>query len=297
MPNIILNKSNKDSRINQKGNKPNWLRVKLPTSKEYQKVRNLVDQHKLHTICESGNCPNIGECWGRGTATFMILGNECTRSCAFCAVKTARPKTYDKEEPKRVAQAIFKMQVKHAVITSVNRDDLRDRGSEVWHNTVLETKKLCPNTTIETLIPDVKASWEALYHMISPGQEVVSHNIETVESLYKQIVPQKKYTRVLEQLKRIKEFGKKTKTGIMVGMGETDEEIYKVMDDLAKLKLDILTIGQYLQPTEKHWKLREFVHPDRFKKLEEEGLKKGIKYIESGPLVRSSYKAEKHVYV
>lgn len=282
---------------NIKGKRPNWLRVKLPTSKEYAKIRNLVDKHKLNTICESGNCPNMGECWRRGTATFMILGNLCTRSCAFCAVATARPKSYDKEEPKRVAQAVFKMQVKHAVITSVNRDDLRDRGSEVWHNTVLEIKNFCPNTTIETLIPDVKATWEALYHMISPGQEVVSHNIETVPELYKQIVPQKKYSRAIEQLKRIKDYGKKTKTGIMVGMGETDEQIYQVMDDLANLGLDILTIGQYLQPSPKHWELKEYVHPDRFKKLEEEGLKRGIRYIEAGPLVRSSYRAEKHVNV
>ncbi len=282
--------------IKIKNKKPSWLRVKLPTNNEYKKVRELVDKYKLHTICESGNCPNIGECWGIGTATFMILGNECTRSCAFCAVATARPKIYDKLEPKRVALAIKKMQVKHAVITSVNRDDLKDRGAEVWHNTVVEIKKRCPNTTIETLIPDVKASWDALYTMIGAGQEVVSHNIETVERLYKPICPQKKYKRALEQLKRIKEFGKKTKSGIMVGMGETDKEMYALMDDLANLNLDILTIGQYLQPSPKHWQLREFIHPDKFLHLKEEGLRRGIKYVESGPLVRSSYKAEKHVY-
>ncbi|MCP3660051.1 MAG: lipoyl synthase [Bacteroidetes bacterium] len=296
MSEISLNNESNNN-LNQKGKKPDWLRVKLPTNKEYQKVRVLVDKYKLHTICESGNCPNMGECWGRGTATFMILGNECTRSCAFCAVKTARPKIYDKTEPKRVAEAVLKMQVKHAVITSVNRDDLKDRGSEVWHNTVLEIKKLCPDTTIETLIPCVKAKWEALYHMISPGQEVVSHNIETVPSLYKEIVPQKKYDRSMEQLRRIKEYGKKTKTGIMVGMGEKDEEVFQVMDDLAKLNLDVLTIGQYLQPSQKHWKLRNFVSPEKFEIYKSEGLKRGIRYVEAGPLVRSSYRAEKHVHV
>lgn len=280
-----------------KRKKPNWLRVKLPVGKEYAKVRKLVDEHKLNTICESGNCPNMGECWGAGTATFMILGNVCTRSCSFCAVATGRPPEYDTDEPRRVAEAIQLMGVKHAVITSVNRDELKDRGAEIWYQTVKETKKLSPETTIETLIPDVKSNWEALYRMISAGQEVVSHNMETVESLYRRVRPQAKYKRSLEQIKLIKEYGKRTKTGIMLGLGEKQEEIHKAMDDLVAHGCDILTLGQYLQPTKMHIEVAEFVHPDIFDQYREEGLKRGLKYVESGPLVRSSYHAERHVNV
>ena len=277
--------------------KPNWLRVKLPVGENYAKVRRLVDQHKLHTICESGNCPNMGECWGEGTATFMILGNVCTRSCTFCAVATGRPPEYDTEEPKRVAEAIKLMGVKHAVITSVNRDELKDRGAEIWYQTVIETKKASPETTIETLIPDVKGNWDALYRMIDGGQEVVSHNMETVESLYRRVRPQAKYSRSLEQIKLTKEAGKRTKTGIMLGLGETDAEVYKAMDDLAANGCHILTLGQYLQPTKRHIEVAEFIHPDKFDHFREEGLKRGLKYVESGPLVRSSYHAERHVNV
>ncbi|MEO9482836.1 MAG: lipoyl synthase [Ekhidna sp.] len=277
--------------------KPNWLRVKLPVGENYAKVRKLVDQHKLHTICESGNCPNMGECWGEGTATFMILGNVCTRSCTFCAVATGRPPEYDEEEPKRVAEAIKLMGVKHAVLTSVNRDELKDRGAEIWYQTVVETKKLSPETTIETLIPDVKGNWDALYRMIDGGQEVVSHNMETVESLYRRVRPQAKYNRSLEQIKLTNEAGKRTKSGIMLGLGETDEEVYKAMDDLVAYGLHILTLGQYLQPTKRHIEVAEFVHPDKFDHFREEGLRRGLKYVESGPLVRSSYHAERHVNV
>lgn len=277
--------------------KPEWLRVKLPVGKEYANVRKLVDEYKLHTICESGSCPNMGECWGAGTATFMILGNVCTRSCTFCAVATGRPNEYDADEPRRVAEAIFNMKVKHAVITSVNRDELRDRGAEIWYQTVIEVKKISPQTTIETLIPDVKGTWEALYRMISAGQEVVSHNMETVENLYRRVRPQAKYSRSLEQIKKTKEFGKRTKSGIMLGLGETTDEVYKAMDDLAAHGLDILTLGQYLQPTKMHIEVAEFIHPDKFAHYREEGLKRGIKYVESGPLVRSSYHAERHVNV
>ncbi|MFC2187633.1 lipoyl synthase [Peijinzhouia sedimentorum] len=284
----------KSQRANKK---PNWLRVKLPVGKEYAKVRKLVDQYKLHTICESGNCPNMGECWGAGTATFMILGNVCTRSCTFCAVATGRPPEYDQDEPRRVAEAIKLMGVKHAVLTSVNRDELKDRGAEIWYQTVVETKKLSPETTIETLIPDVKGNWAALERMISAGQEVVSHNMETVEGLYRRVRPQAKYDRSLEELRRIKEFGKRSKSGAMLGLGETDEEVFKLMDDLAAQSLDILTLGQYLQPTKMHYEVQEFVHPDKFEFFKEEGLKRGIKYVESGPLVRSSYHAERHVHV
>lgn len=280
-----------------KRKKPDWLRVKLPVGKEYASVRKLVDQHKLHTICESGNCPNMGECWGAGTATFMILGNVCTRSCSFCAVATGRPPEYDTDEPRRVAEAIQLMKVKHAVITSVNRDELKDRGAEIWYQTVVETKKLSPETTIETLIPDVKSNWDALIRMIEAGQEVVSHNMETVERLYRRVRPQAKYSRSLEQIKRTKDFGKRTKTGIMLGLGETVDEVHKAMDDLAEHSCDILTLGQYLQPTKMHIEVAEFIHPDQFAAYREEGLKRGLKYVESGPLVRSSYHAERHVNV
>ena len=279
----------------QRAKKPDWLRVKLPIGEDYRRVRNLVDEYKLHTICQSGNCPNMGECWGAGTATFMILGNVCTRSCSFCAVKTGKPTEYDEDEPARVAEAIFLMKVKHAVITSVNRDELKDKGAEIWHQTVKKIKELSPDTTIETLIPDVKANWEALEKMISAGQEVVSHNMETVESLYRKVRPQAKYDRSLEQIRRTKDFGKRTKSGIMVGLGETKEEVLKTMDDLAKHGCDVLTIGQYLQPTKMHIEVAEYVHPDTFAMYKAEGMQRGFDFVESGPLVRSSYHAERHL--
>lgn len=275
--------------------KPDWLRVKLPTGPDYARVRKLVDEYKLHTICQSGNCPNMGECWGAGTATFMILGNVCTRSCSFCAVATGRPNEYDTDEPRRVAEAIKLMQVKHAVITSVNRDELKDRGAEIWYETVRLVKELSPETTIETLIPDVKGNWDALIRMIEAGQEVVSHNMETVERLYRGVRPQAKYSRSLEQIRRIKDFGKRTKTGIMLGLGETIDEVLKAMDDLAENGLDVLTLGQYLQPTKLHHEVLEWIHPDKFAMYKAEGLQRGFKYVESGPLVRSSYHAEKHI--
>ena len=291
----IKHKQKVSTEIITKGQRPDWLRVKLPTGQRYTTVRNIVEQHKLHTICTSGNCPNMGECWGAGTATFMILGNICTRSCAFCAVATGRPTFYDKEEPKRVAQAINLMGIKHAVITSVNRDELKDRGAEIWYQTVVETKSLIPTITIETLIPDVKGTWWALERMISAGQEVVSHNMETVERLSRKVRPQASYARSLEQLKRIKAYGKRTKSGIMLGLGETDEEVYHVMDDLLENGIDVLTLGQYLQPTKQHLAVANFVHPDKFFHFKEEGLKRGFGYVEAGPLVRSSYHAERHI--
>ncbi len=284
----VVNKSKRPKR-------PDWLRVKLPQGESYKNVRKLVDEYKLHTICQSGNCPNMGECWGAGTATFMILGNTCTRSCSFCAVKTGRPNEYDTDEPRRVAEAISLMQVKHAVITSVNRDELKDRGAEIWFQTVKMVKEQSPETTIETLIPDVKATWSALERMISAGQEVVSHNMETVERLYRKVRPQAKYHRSLEQIKRTKEYGKRTKSGIMVGLGETKDEVIKTMDDLIENGCDVLTIGQYLQPTKMHLAIAEYVHPDTFAFYKEEGLKRGFDFVESGPLVRSSYHAERHL--
>ncbi len=275
--------------------KPDWLRVKLPIGESYKKVRELVDTYKLHTICQSGNCPNMGECWGEGTATFMILGNTCTRSCSFCAVKTGRPPEYDEDEPERVAEAIYLMQVKHAVITSVNRDELKDRGAEIWYRTVVNVKVKSPTTTIETLIPDVKANWDALERMISGGQEVVSHNMETVEDLYRKVRPQAKYQRSLAQIKRTKDYGKRTKSGIMVGLGESKDQVFKIMNDLVDHGCDVLTIGQYLQPTKMHLEVAEFIHPDLFAEYKEVGLSKGFDFVESGPLVRSSYHAERHL--
>ncbi|MCB0637143.1 MAG: lipoyl synthase [Lewinella sp.] len=280
----------------QRRRKPDWLRVKLPIGPNYKKVRTLVDEYNLHTICQSGSCPNMGECWGAGTATFMILGNTCTRSCSFCAVKTGRPPEYDEDEPRRVAEAIDLMKVKHAVLTSVNRDERKDKGAEVWYQTVRAIKERTPEVTIETLIPDVRATWWALERMISAGQEVVSHNMETVESLYRKVRPQAKYARSLEQIKRTKEYGKRTKSGIMVGLGETEDEVFKVMDDLLAHGCDVMTIGQYLQPTKMHLDVVEYIHPDVFAKYEEVGLSKGFDMVESGPLVRSSYHAEKHVF-
>ncbi len=278
-----------------KKRKPNWLRVKLPIGEEFKKVRALVDQYKLHTICQSGNCPNMGECWGEGTATFMILGNTCTRSCSFCAVKTGRPPEYDEDEPRRVAEAIKLMEVKHAVITSVNRDELKDKGAEIWYQTIRAVKELSPNTTIETLIPDTRANWEALERMISAGQEVVSHNMETVERLYRKVRPQAKYQRSLEQIQLTKDYGKRTKSGIMVGLGEKDQEVYQIMDDLLAHGCDVLTIGQYLQPTKMHLEVADYIHPDKFAEYKMIGLEKGFDFVESGPLVRSSYHAERHL--
>lgn len=276
--------------------RPDWLRVKLPIGKEFAQVRKVVDDNNLHTICQSGNCPNMGECWGAGTATFMILGNVCTRSCSFCAVSTGRPPEYDEDEPRRVAESIKTMGVKHAVLTSVNRDELKDKGAHIWHETVRITKELCPETTIETLIPDVKGKWEHLTTMINAGQEVVSHNMETVKRLYRNVRPQAKYDRSLEQIQRTKDFGKRTKSGIMLGLGETEEEVLHAMEDLVNHGLDVLTLGQYLQPTKMHHEVIDFIHPDQFKKYETIGLEMGFDMVESGPLVRSSYHAEKHVY-
>jgi len=276
--------------------KPNWLRVKLPIGESYKHVRNLVDTHKLHTICESGNCPNMGECWGAGTATFMILGNVCTRSCGFCAVATGRPDSVDWDEPQRVAEAIHLMKVKHAVITSVDRDELKDGGSIIWYNTIKAVKVLNPDTTLETLIPDFKGQSENIQRIIDAAPEVVSHNVETVERLTKQVRIQAKYRRSLEVLRILKQGRMRTKTGIMLGLGETKEEVVQSLEDLAAVNVDVITLGQYLQPTKKHLPVHRFVHPDEFAELREIGYQLGFDYVESGPLVRSSYHSERHVF-
>lgn len=279
-----------------KPKKPSWLRVKLPIGEEYKHVRNVVDKNKLHTICESGNCPNMGECWGEGTATFMILGNICTRSCGFCAVATGRPLPVDWEEPKRVAEAIQLMKVKHAVITSVDRDDLKDGGSIIWYNTIKAIQSLNPNTTLETLIPDFKAEVDNIQRIIDAAPNVVSHNIETVERLTRYVRIQAKYWRSMETLRILKKAGMRTKSGIMLGLGETKEEVVQTMHDLKESEVDVITIGQYLQPSPKHLPVKRFVHPDEFAEYREIGYSIGLDYVESGPLVRSSYHSERHVH-
>jgi len=275
--------------------KPKWLKVKLPTGQAYKAVRGITKSHDLHTICESGNCPNMGECWGAGTATFMILGNICTRSCGFCNVMTGRPLVVDILEPKKVARSVQLMKIKHAVITSVDRDDLKDGGSSIWVETINEIRKENPETTMETLIPDFKGRLKDIQPIIDVAPEVVSHNIETVRRLTKKVRIQAKYDRSLDVLRYLNEGGIKTKSGIMLGLGEAEEEVVEAMHDLRKVGVSIITIGQYLQPSKKHLSVLEFITPDQFKKYETIGLSLGFRHVESGPLVRSSYHAEKHI--
>lgn len=276
--------------------KPKWLRVKLPTGENYRKVRGLVDEHKLHTICESGSCPNMGECWGEGTATFMILGNICTRSCGFCGVQTGKPEQVDIFEPGKVANSVKIMGVKHAVITSVDRDDLKDGGAKIWSQTVRAIRQQSPGTTLETLIPDFAGNWNNLQVIIDVAPEIVSHNLETVRRLTKQVRIQAKYDRSLEVLFRLKKGGMRTKSGVMLGLGETEQEVIETMQDLRAVQVDILTLGQYLQPTPKHLPVAEFIEPEQFAYYQKIGLEMGFRFVESGPLVRSSYHAEKHLF-
>jgi len=276
--------------------KPKWLRVKLPTGKKYTDLRGLVDKYSLNTICTSGSCPNMGECWTEGTATFMILGNTCTRSCGFCGVKTGRPESVDWDEPEKVARSIKLMNIKHAVITSVDRDDIKDMGSILWAETVKAIRRMNPNTTLETLIPDFQGNTRNIDRIIEVHPEVVSHNMETVKRLTREVRIQAKYERSLEVLNYLKKQGvSRTKSGIMLGLGETKEEVLETMNDLRNVGLDILTIGQYLQPSKKHLPVHEFITPEQFKEYEEIGLKMGFRHVESGALVRSSYKAQKHL--
>ena len=279
-----------------KAGKPKWLRVKLPTGQKYTQLRSLVDKYDLHTICTSGSCPNMGECWGEGTATFMILGNICTRSCGFCGVKTGRPESVDWAEPEKVARSIKIMKIKHAVLTSVDRDDLKDMGSILWAETIGAVRRMSPSTTLETLIPDFQGITEHLDRIIEAGPEVISHNIETVKRLTREVRIQAKYERSMEVLNYLKNAGaRRTKSGIMLGLGETEEEVYETLRDLRTNQVDVVTIGQYLQPSKKHLPVKDFISPEQFKKYEEYGLELGFRHVESGPLVRSSYKAHKHV--
>jgi lipoic acid synthetase len=276
--------------------KPAWLRVKLPVGKKYTELRNLVDKYKLNTICTSGSCPNMGECWTEGTATFMILGNICTRSCGFCGVKTGRPETVDWEEPEKVARSIKLMKIKHAVITSVDRDDLKDGGSIIWAETINAIRRANPETTLETLIPDFQGNKTNIDRILAVAPEVISHNLETVRRLTREVRIQAKYDRSLEVLLYMKDQGqRRTKSGIMLGLGETEEEVLETMQDLANAKVDVLTIGQYLQPSKKHLPVIEFITPEQFMKYKEIGMTMGFKYVESGALVRSSYKAQRHL--
>jgi lipoic acid synthetase len=276
--------------------KPKWIRVKLPTGKKYTELRGVVEKYKLHTICTSGSCPNMGECWGEGTATFMILGNICTRSCGFCGVKTGRPETIDWDEPEKVARSIKLMNIKHAVVTSVDRDDLKDMGSIIWAETVKAIRRMNPETTLETLIPDFQGNTRNIDRIIAVKPEVISHNMETVKRLTREVRIQAKYERSLEVLNYLKQSGMpRTKSGIMLGLGEKEEEVFKTMEDLKNIGLDILTIGQYLQPSKKHLPVKEFITPEQFKKYETVGLEMGFHHVESGALVRSSYKAQKHL--
>lgn len=276
--------------------KPKWLRVKLPTGKKYTELRGLVEKYKLNTICTSGSCPNMGECWGEGTATFMILGNICTRSCGFCGVKTGRPETVDWDEPEKVARSIKIMNIKHAVVTSVDRDDLKDMGSIIWAETIKAIRRMNPETTLETLIPDFQGNTRNIDRIIAVKPEVVSHNMETVKRLTREVRIQAKYERSLEVLNYLKQSGMpRTKSGIMLGLGEMEEEVLQTMQDLRNVGLDILTIGQYLQPSKKHLPVKEFITPEQFKKYETVGLEMGFRHVESGALVRSSYKAQKHL--
>lgn len=276
--------------------RPDWLRVKLPSGQKFKEVLDTINEHKLNTVCSEARCPNMGECWGAGTATFMILGDVCTRSCAFCAVKTGRPpKELDWDEPRRVADAAFKMKLKHVVLTSVNRDERKDGGAPIFaecHNVLRQT---IPDVTIESLIPDFRGEWDALQIVLDTPPDVLSHNLETVPRQYRRVRPQAKYQRSLELLQRTKNAGLRTKTGIMVGLGEQREEVIALMEDCVRHGVDVLTIGQYMQPTKMHHPVMEWVHPDQFAEYKEIGEKLGIEHVESGPLVRSSYHAERHV--
>lgn len=281
---------------NVRGRRPDWLRVRLPYGETYKEVAHIIDEHRLHTVCQSARCPNMGECWSAGTATFMILGNVCTRSCGFCAVLTGRPQEgLDWDEPRRVAEAVQLMDLRHAVVTSVNRDERQDGGAPIFAETIRLIREYQPGCTVEVLIPDFRGQWDALQTVIDARPDLMNHNVETVPRLYRRVRPQADYRRSLEVLRRSKEQGLRTKSGIMVGLGEEDDEVLALMDDFVEIGLDVMTIGQYLQPTKMHLPVEAFVHPDKFRWYKEVGEAKGLDHVESGPLVRSSYHAERHV--
>jgi len=275
--------------------RPEWLKVRIAYGENYARLKGLIDRHRLHTVCEEARCPNMGECWDAGTATFMILGDVCTRSCGFCAVRTGRPEGLDREEPVRVAQAIRIMGVRHAVITSVNRDELPDGGAEIFAETIRRAREASPGLTVEVLIPDFQGDGAALQRVIEASPDILNHNTETVPRLYPRVRPQAKYIRSLELLDRAKRAGMTTKSGLMLGLGEGNEEVLEVMGDLRAVECDILTLGQYLQPSKGHEPVDRFVTPGEFAVFRERGLSMGFRHVESGPLVRSSYHAAAHV--
>lgn len=288
----LVRTEEKSENVRRGPSKPDWLRVKLPTGTGYRKVKSLIEEHELHTVCESAACPNRGECWSRQTATFMILGNICTRSCGFCNVITGKPTELDLDEPRRVADAVRLMDLKYAVITSVNRDELKDGGASVWAETIRLTREQSPNTKIEVLIPDFCGNWDALQTVIDAKPDVLNHNTETVPRLYLKVRPQGKFQRSMELLRIAKEQGMVTKSGIMVGLGETNDEIFEVMEEWRKVKVDLLTLGQYMQPTLNHLPVARWVTPEEFDLFHTEGMKMGFENVFSGPLVRSSYHAD-----
>ena len=293
---LNIRNMSEESTLSTRVKKPEWLRVKLPVGKKYTELRGIVDKYKLNTICTSGSCPNMGECWGEGTATFMILGNICTRSCGFCGVKTGKPETVAWDEPEKVARSIYLMKIKHAVITSVDRDDLKDGGSIIWAETIEAIRRTNPSTTLETLIPDFRGDHNNIDRLIEVAPEIISHNLETVRRLTREVRIQAKYDRSLEVLTYIKDNGqKRTKSGIMLGLGEKEEEVIETLEDLRMAKVDVITLGQYLQPTKKHLPVHEFITPDQFALYKKIGLDLGFKHVESGALVRSSYRAHKHL--
>jgi lipoic acid synthetase len=275
--------------------RPEWLKVRAPGGDEYTRIKSMMRSKALHTVCEEARCPNISECWSAGTATFMINGDTCTRSCGFCAVKTGKPLPLDWDEPRRVAEAVQSMQLKHAVITSVNRDELKDGGSDIWAETIRSVREASPATTVEVLIPDFKGNLENLRRVCQARPDILNHNTETVPRLYKRVRPQGRYQWTLDTLREAKALGMRTKTGIMLGLGETPDEVMDVLKDLRAVEVDVVTLGQYLQPTRNHLPVDRFVHPNEFKRYEVDGLAMGFAIVESGPLVRSSYHAERHV--
>ena len=281
--------------INGRRRLPPWFKVKINTGPRYRYLKETLNQLNLHTVCEEAQCPNQWECWNQGTATFMILGEICTRSCGFCSVQSGRPIELDLEEPYRVADAVGRLGLRHVVVTSVNRDELDDGGASVFAKTIEQIRVASPSSTIEVLIPDFRGVWEALGVVLNAQPDILNHNMETVPRLYSLVRPQAKYRRSIELLKRSKDFGVVTKTGLMLGLGEQYDEVQRVMKDLCDIRCDILTLGQYLQPSGEHLPVVRFYHPDEFQRFKEGGLKMGFHHVESGPLVRSSYHAEEQV--
>jgi lipoic acid synthetase len=294
---MVLNNSDVDRQTIRIGKKPDWLRARVPGGDGYLRLKGIIDRHRLHTVCQEASCPNMGECWSRGTATIMILGDTCTRSCGFCNVKTGRPSELDLDEPRRVAESLSLMGLKHVVITSVNRDELLDGGAAIWAETIQRVHQACPGMSVEVLVGDFCGDERAIQVVCDARPEIISHNMETVKRMHPAVRPQARYERSLAVLSQFRASGLVTKTGIMVGIGERDDEVLQLMDDVqASSRADILTVGQYLQPTRNHLPIDRWVHPDQFAMFKSQALQRGFQVCESGPLVRSSYHAEEQAY-